>query len=180
MPKTKKNWLLIFSAVAFTVTLTIIVYKFQGTIKQFPEYGLLGIFLLSILNNATLVLPVPTLLIPFFGGALFNPWLVGLVSGAGQALGELTGYWIGYSGQNFVDSKKVYPKIKGWMKKYGMLFIFVFAALPNFLFDFGGIAAGATGMKVWKFLLAAFLGKTLRAFVYALIGSQFPELLTTA
>jgi hypothetical protein len=36
-------------------------------------------------------------------GSVFNPWIVGVVGGLGMALGEITGYMIGYSGQTLVD-----------------------------------------------------------------------------
>jgi uncharacterized membrane protein YdjX (TVP38/TMEM64 family) len=48
--------------------------------------------------------------------------------------------------------------------------IFIFAAIPNPIFDLGGIAAGATGMRWWRFVLAAFLGKTVKALIAAWLG----------
>jgi membrane protein YqaA with SNARE-associated domain len=43
-----------------------------------------------------------------------------------------------------------------------MLTIFLLAAIPNPIFDVGGIIAGALQMKGWKFLVAAALGKSIR------------------
>jgi membrane protein YqaA with SNARE-associated domain len=40
--------------------------------------------------------------------------------------------------------------------------IFVLAAIPNPIFDMGGILAGMARMAWWKFLTAAVLGKTIR------------------
>lgn len=170
----KKYTLLIF-AILFWLGITLVVILNKNTLKDFSTYGYVGIFLIGILSNATLVFPIPGLLAPFLGGAIFNPLTVGFVSGAGQAIGELTGYWVGHSGHDFVDNYKIYGKIENLMKRYGDLFIFFFALIPNFLFDLGGIAAGATGMPVWRFLLATFLGKTARAFLMALLGSYLPS-----
>ncbi len=42
------------------------------------------------------------------------------------------------------------------------LTLFLLAALPNPIFDVGGIIAGVLKMPVWKFLMAAIVGKTIR------------------
>ena len=57
------------------------------------------------------------------------------------------------------------------MKKSGPLIIFILGAVPNFLFDIGGIIAGTVRMPIWQFLLAAWLGKSIRLSIVALTGS---------
>ena len=48
--------------------------------------------------------------------------------------------------------------------------IFKLAAIPNPLFDIGGLVAGALGMPIWRFLLSVWLGKSLRFALLATIG----------
>jgi uncharacterized membrane protein YdjX (TVP38/TMEM64 family) len=150
--------------------ISVVVYLFRDQLTHLEAYGYLGVFVISLLGNATLIFPVPALLVAFLGGGLYNPWIVGVVSGAGMALGELTGYLIGYSGQGIAEHYAIYKRIEGWMKRYGDIVIFIFAAIPNPIFDLGGIAAGATGMRWWRFVLAAFLGKTVKALIAAWLG----------
>ena len=58
-------------------------------------WGYLGLFVINLIGSATIIFPVPAFVVVFAMGAVLNPWLVGIVSGAGCALGELTGYAIG-------------------------------------------------------------------------------------
>ena len=57
------------------------------------------------------------------------------------------------------------PKFQRW----GVIAIFVLAAIPNPIFDIGGILAGMARMAWWKFLLAAILGKTVRFTLLSII-----------
>jgi len=63
------------------------------------------------------------------------------------------------------------------MRNYGVPTLFVLAAVPNPVFEFAGITAGATRMKFWQFLLPVSLGKILRALLLAFIGEGFANLL---
>ena len=56
------------------------------------------------------------------------------------------------------------------MKRWGPLAVFVLAFIPNPAFDIAGITAGALHMPVWQFLLAAWLGKSLRFILLAALG----------
>jgi len=97
--------------------------------------------------------------------------LVGLVGGIGAAIGELTGYMAGYSGQAVVSRQKMYTRLKGWVEKWGMLTIFVLSIVP-FVFDLAGIAAGVLRFPLWKFFLACWLGRTILYLVIAWGGAM--------
>jgi uncharacterized membrane protein YdjX (TVP38/TMEM64 family) len=58
------------------------------------------------------------------------------------------------------------------MDRYGGWFFFILAAIPNPLFDVAGIAAGVVRFPIWKFLLSAWAGKTLKAILFAGAGRQ--------
>ena len=158
------------------VTVLIIVAAFAGTIyllgdpvrrKQVEELihspsGLLVLFAASAISNATLVLPVPGLALTALAATVANPLVVGIVAGAGQTLGEMTGYLTGYSGQSLIDKNPRYAKLVGWMRRFGPATLFVLAVLPNPLFDVAGIIAGALRMPVWLYILAAGAGKLIK------------------
>jgi membrane protein DedA with SNARE-associated domain len=103
-------------------------------------------------------------------GSVLNPWIVGIVGGVGQALGEMTGYMAGYSGQTWIDENRIYNRLARWMQRHGMLTVFVTSVIPNPLFDLGGMAAGALRFPVWKFLIACTAGKVIKNIAFAMAG----------
>ena len=56
------------------------------------------------------------------------------------------------------------------MRKYGGLTCFLFAAIPNPLFDIAGLAAGTLRYPLWRFYLSAGLGKIVKSVVFAFLG----------
>lgn len=139
--------------------------------EKIASFGYLGIFLISVLANATVIIPAPGLLIVFGMGAKFDPLLVGLVAGAGATIGELSGYLAGYSGQAIIENQKRYQQVVNWMQKNGPLTISVLAFIPNPLFDLAGMISGIFRMPVWKFLFFALIGKTLKMIIVAYAGA---------
>jgi uncharacterized membrane protein YdjX (TVP38/TMEM64 family) len=143
---------------------------FRDHLQDLAGYGYAAVFLVGLVSNATIILPVPGLAVSSLLGGVFNPFAVGLVGGVGQALGEISGYLIGYSGQTLLDGNPTYIRVSGWMRRHGSLTIFVLAVIPNPLFDLGGMAAGALRFPLWKFLLSCTAGKVLKNIIFALLG----------
>lgn len=139
--------------------------------RQLEGYGYWGVFLLSILANATVLIPAPGLVIVFTMGARFNPFLVGLAAGAGATLGELSGYLAGFSGQAIIENRDVYDRMVSWMERNGPLTILLLALIPNPLFDLTGIAAGALRMPIRRFIFWALIGKSLKMLLTAYAGA---------
>jgi len=166
-------------------TVVIIIVAVVGTIWLQGQQELLrrigqsplalpALFLTSVISSATLFLPVPGLAITTLVGSLINPLAVGIVAGIGQTLGEMTGYMAGYSGQGLVERTKAYERLEGWMsrnERMAELAVFVLALIPNPLFDAAGMIAGALRFPVWKYLLAAGLGKVIKNIIFAYGGA---------
>jgi len=163
-------------ALASALAITVAIVVFREQLVALRGLGYVGIFLVGILGNATVIFPVPSLAIVFAGGSVLNPLLVGLVSGVGEPLGELTGYLAGYGGSAVVQDGPRFQRIKLWMERRGFLTLFVLSAIPNPVFDLAGIAAGAVRFPVGRFLLACWLGKTLKGVVVAYLGSLSVDL----
>jgi membrane protein YqaA with SNARE-associated domain len=157
--------------------LTIFLILNRNKIREFEKFGYAGIFFISILSNATLIMPIPGVVFTSAMGAVFNPFWVALAAGCGAALGELTGYLAGFSGQFVVERKDWYQKLTQWMEKYGNLTVLIMAFIPNPLFDLTGIAAGALKMPVARFLFWCVIGKILKMLVFALTGSSVMQLM---
>jgi len=141
--------------------------SYPERIEALEGYGYLGVFLISLTLNATIVLPAGNFLVlATLGAVLPSATLVGLAGGIGAAIGELTGYAAGYSGQAIVTRQRVYTRLKRWVERWGVLTIFVLSIVP-FVFDLAGIAAGVLRFPLWKFFLACWLGRTI---LYLLIA----------
>ncbi len=162
-----RKTLLRILAVAFVVAITVSIFVFRDRIEQFESYGYLGAFLIALVTSATIILPVPGIVLIGALGAVYNPWLIGLMAGLGSALGEMTGYLAGYTGQVAVKDNPTYQRVEGWMHRRGFLVILLLSFIPNPLFDLAGGTSGILRYPVWKFLIACFLGKGVR---YALIA----------
>ncbi|NTW08535.1 MAG: VTT domain-containing protein [Anaerolineaceae bacterium] len=164
----------VLRVLSLVLVLVISVFLFvnRDELKDIQVYGYPGIVVLSFLANATLILPVPGILITSLMGTVFNPFWVGIAAGTGAALGEITGYMAGFSGQAVIENRKWYDRITLWMKKYGDITIFFLALIPNPFFDAGGIIAGALKMPLWRFLLWCWLGKVIKMIGFALAGAE--------
>src|SRR5262245_38763228 len=126
------------------------------------NWGYLGVFLATFIATASFILPIPYLLIVARAGMYLNPLIVTLVAGLAGALGETTGYIIGASGRELFPAGKLYDKANHWMVTYGFWCVAFFAFVPNPVFDAIGFAAGVLRYPLWKFVLACFLGKSLK------------------
>jgi len=146
--------------------------SYPERIEALQGYSYLGVFFISVLLNATIVLPAGNFLVlATMGAVLPSATLVGLVGGLGAAVGELTGYAAGYSGQAIITRQKVYARLKGWVARWGMLTIFILSVVP-FVFDLAGIAAGVIRFPLWKFFIACWLGRTILYLIIAWGGAM--------
>jgi membrane protein YqaA with SNARE-associated domain len=158
--------------IAITVGIFLFYRNYPARVAQLKSYGYLGAFLISLILNATVILPAGNFLILFaLGGALPLPVVVGIAGGAGAAIGEITGYLAGRSGRAVaVKQEKTYAKLENWVARWGALTILVMSVIP-FVFDLVGIAAGVLRFPFWKFLLFCWLGRTILYIVIALLGA---------
>jgi membrane protein YqaA with SNARE-associated domain len=156
---------------AATVLLTVALVLAPGDlVAQLGAYGYLGVFLLTLLASATIVLPSPALGVAALAGKTLNPWLVGLIGGSAAGLGEITGYLAGLGGSALAERSRFYPRVEGWVRRWGALTIFALAFIPGPVFDLAGIAAGAMRMPFHRFLLPCLAGKILRFVLVAWVG----------
>ncbi len=176
MSKEKKLTILRWLALIFVISITVVLFLNRDSIKYLENFGYTGIFLASILTNASVILPVPGVLITSAMGAVFNPIFVALAAGGGAAIGEISGYLAGFSGQKIVENTKWHAKLENWMQRYGDLTIVVLAFIPNPAFDIVGMMAGAMKIPILRFFFFCLIGKILKMLLFAyggfLLGSQ--------
>ena len=120
-----------------------------------------------LLASGGLVVPVPALAITCSTATFLNPAAVAIIAGLAGTIGELTGYFLGYSGSGVLERRSFYHHVENWMRRRGWLLLFVISAVPNPFFDIAGIAAGALRYPLWRYLTAVGLGKQVKFFMVA-------------
>ena len=175
----KRNYLPLLTLL-FVIAITGGLFLFYGRhperIAELENYGYLGAFLVSLVGNATILLP--GIVLPILSGlgivfypvtGLVGPIIVGLAGGAGAAIGEIVGYMAGYSGRSIVGNKRLFVRSMGWVKRWETVAIFIFTLVPLF-FDLVGLAAGVLRFPLWKFVLICWLGRTLLYVVFVVLA----------
>lgn len=153
------------------IGITLLIYSVRDQAAKLAVYGYPGIFLVSFLAYATVLLPAPGIAVVFAMGAVFHPIGVALAAGTGAALGETTGYLIGFSGQGVVERADIYEKLTIWMQRNGPLTVFLLAAIPNPFFDMAGVVAGALKMPYLKFIFWCWCGQVIKMLAFAYAGA---------
>lgn len=157
-------------ALLAVIAITYFVYSIRDRVDEFAAYGYPGIFLVALMANATVFLPAPGVAVVFAMGNIFHPLGVALAAGTGGALGELSGYLAGFSGQAVVEKTQIYDRIQPWVVKYGIWAILVLSAIPNPFFDIAGVTAGIAKMSLRRFLVACWIGQLIKMALFAYAG----------
>ena len=135
------------------------------------QYGYAGAFLISIVGNFTVFLPVPYTITIYTFGATLNPFLLGIAAGLGSTIGEFSAYLIGAGGRKVLDERygDRFDTAKLLVEKHGMLIIFLFALLP-LPDDLILVPLGMMNYNFKKALTAAFVGKLGMSWILAYAG----------
>jgi uncharacterized membrane protein YdjX (TVP38/TMEM64 family) len=171
-PERRLQVLRIF-AFLFVVGIVALVLINRERVQELAHYGYLGIFLITLIANATVFVPVPGVMMVFAMGSVLNPVMIAVLGGLGGATGEISGYMLGFSGQGFAQRSQRLMRIQDWMvlnKKRRDLAVFILAAIPNPFFDLAGIAAGTLKIPLIRFWIACALGSILKYLLFAYLG----------
>ena len=160
---------LLVATVLLSTSFALAFFYFDIDYAELSTYGYIGLFFISLISAASIVMPMPGAAAITGAGALLDPVLgipvpiiVGLVAGPAEAIGELTGYAAGYGGSPLLRERSFYPRVKAWMERRGILTMFVLSSFPNPFVDIAGVAAGAVHMRLWHFFLGVVPGKILK------------------
>lgn len=168
-----------FVTAVFIVSVLISLggFYFKDFFAQSKGLGLLGILIINFFSSATFFVSGPAFLTVIAGGSLYPPLLVAFVASLGASAGDLVSFFMGYSGRTLtykrLEKKKWFLIVENLFKRYGIWVVFVFAIIPNPLFDAIGVVAGIFGIKPAKFFLVMLLGRFLRFVLLAFIGAKF-------
>lgn len=143
--------------------------------KDLAALGYPGVFLVMVLSGCSIFFPAPGQAAVLAGGALWNPLLVGLAAGLGNAVGELTGYVAGQTGGALLGNRR-FPswcaRFRAWLGRYGFVAILLLAMIPNPVFDAVGLLAGSLGYSLRRFWIACAIGNTIKYAGLAQLGEM--------
>jgi len=145
--------------------------------QQFAlQFGYLGVFMISFIGSASVIFPVPYTIVIFFLGGMLDPLFVAISGGLGSALGEFSGYVLGYYGRKIVNEerRRKMDYMLRIFEKHGPVTIFLFALTPlpdDLLF----IPLGVMRYPFLRAFIPALLGKILMTFILAYSGQQSIE-----
>jgi membrane protein DedA with SNARE-associated domain len=151
---------------------------FEDFIKILNDWvltiGLPGLFLVSLLSNLVLFIPIPYLLIVFILGSYTDINLVWLtvVSGLGATVAKLIIFSASKQLNRFMGKKSSenLAFAKTLIGKYGSLAVFVISFLPYLDDDALFIPMGLMGYGRVKFFLACLPGKLMLSLIASLGG----------
>jgi len=147
------------------------------------EIGLLGIFVLMLLESACI--PIPSEATMLFAGfavsegeySLFAATMVGSVA---NLVGSWVAYWVGYAGRVDIlekHGKKLHIKkshlewADRWFEKHGDATVFFTRMLP-IIRTFISLPAGVARMPFWRFSILTFAGCVPWVLMLTYIGKQ--------
>ena len=116
--------------ITFAVVIVLLTFFFKDQIIQLGDYGYLGVFLISLLSSATILLPAPGWAVVFALGRSLDPFYLALFAGLGSGIGELTAYFAGNGIQSIIKNKHL-EQIKQFIKNYDIYAILILSFIPN-------------------------------------------------
>lgn len=184
----RNRWLLATIYVVIILGLSFGLYfllqylmaRFNLSVEGLATTAYLVVFVTTLVSNASIIVPVPFFVaIMIAAASKWNPVLIALTASSAGTLGEITGYYAGYLGKKIIITEATpgYEKLVAWMKRHGMLAVFLLSLQPILPFDIAGLISGASRIPLWKFVLPCWAGKFPKYLLGCYFGGAFLSLL---
>lgn len=156
-------------SVAIVLAVVAVVVFFRSYLPETHSIGYVGVFVLSLLSSASIMVPIPGIAAVCAGAGLLDlfPLWVAILAAVAEGLGELSGYLLGFSGRGIARNVRIYPAVERWMARRGWLALLLASSIPNPLFDLVGIAAGTLKYPIPRFLASVWVGKLIKSTIIA-------------
>lgn len=144
---------------------------FEAITQAAVVLGYGGTFIACLLGSASVVIEVPFAGVPFILGGLreggvgvylFDPWIIGLLSGLGATLGDMTSYLLGYYGRRLADESKVqgFSRFIADHPRATPAVVFILASTPLPL-DPAVVSLGVARFSWWRVLVPSLIGEII-------------------
>jgi uncharacterized membrane protein YdjX (TVP38/TMEM64 family) len=171
----RRHIVLAIAGIVFLLAFNIGVYLAPIDYSAFTSFAYLGAFIVTLLANALIVVPIPYVpIVAHIGATAALPWLVVVLGALGSVLGESVAFVAGRAELGLVSEHPIYRRLHRLAERpllAGFL-IFLWATPPNPLFDVGGLAAGAVGMHYRVFFIAVFAARLIRLAAIVWLGTM--------
>ena len=163
-----QRWLAIGGMVVLFIAVNVACYLLPIDYTFLGNYTFAGVFVVTALATATIVVPVPYIpILMRIAEQQQSPTallMIALAAGLGSVVGEISGYLVGRAGRSAFATSRFSQWVAVQMQHPVRSFVALFAlsAPPNPLFDVAGMAAGTFGVPFGWFALAVFLGRFVR------------------
>jgi membrane protein YqaA with SNARE-associated domain len=179
---------LLTAALVISVGGSVLLVQNWEYVAQLERQGYLGLFVISIFAGSPIPIPTPSMILTFMLGSILSPFLVGLISGYGNAFGNALIFWTGRGGQKaFQNLMAPQPsqgpprsKIKRFFKRLSrvpeiasrrvLVAVFLLSIYPNPILTPLILGMGATRFSFWKFFLTIWAGKTAQGMILSYLG----------
>lgn len=159
-------------------SLAAIAYDFSLNLSLLLGYP--GAFIVALVGNATILVPIPYIAVAFIMGGLtdtmtsefvFNPLIIGALSGIGATVGEMTGYVVGYAGGKLIEEEQR-SAFGRYVEKHPratplVLWFLAVTPIPD---DVLIVPLAASCYPWWKVVIPQLIGKTMFLSAIALSG----------
>ncbi len=151
----------------------MIILSIANLFNYLEQLGYLGAFIISVLGTLSIIFPIPYLITIYVMATteLYNPIILGCISGLGATIGEITLYILARMGRFALSEKKLkeMDMLRTYLDRYGWIAVFVFAATPlpdDILYPLLGLIR----YDATKLFISCFLGKSLLSTLIAYAG----------
>lgn len=162
-------------AVLAVIALNVALFVAPFDYTVLGAFAYPGAFLVTLLANAAVVVPVPYIpIVAHISQTAAVPALVVLAASFGSAVGECVAFAVGRVEKDLFTGHAWYERIRAFFDhpRRAAIFLFLFAVPLNPVFDIGGFAAGTLGVPFRTFLVAVWLGRTVRFAILAYLAIQ--------
>jgi uncharacterized membrane protein YdjX (TVP38/TMEM64 family) len=177
VPQARHRQHIVFAiaGIVFLVALNFAVYFAPIDYGAFTSFAYLGAFIVTLLANALIVIPIPYIpIVAHIGATAELPWLVVALGALGSVLGESVAFIAGRAELGLVSEHPIYRRVHRVAERplLAGAMIFAFAVPPNPIFDVAGLAAGAVGVPYRVFFLAVLAARLIRLAVIVWLGTM--------
>jgi membrane protein YqaA with SNARE-associated domain len=143
-------------------------------LKTQSPYATWLLNIISFLESSIFPIPPDIMLIPMIIADRTKAWFLAFTCSVSSILGGLVGYAIGYYlfesiGVWIIEKYALtdaFANFQTLFQEYGFWIIILKGVTP-IPFKLVAIAAGATGLNIWQFLLASTISRSIRFFILA-------------
>ncbi len=146
--------------------------------------GFWGVGVLAVIDASSIAVPMDLIIAGYVWNDRSHFWLYAIIGALGAAVGALVPFYIGRTGGEWVLLKRIkrskYDQMRARFDRHHWLAVLVPAAMPPpFPFKLFAFGAGVFEMRVFPYMAAVFLGRTVHYLVTAILVIRFgPEIMT--